>query len=117
MPELEQYLQQKVGSGQYANARDVLCAALPEKIAREVIDSIAGRTRTGAARLRSRVWAKNRSLPVDLDGGTDRRPVVNPPGGFGRQIDAAVAHRLAEVVVPVGAVQRVATGVEVHHIG
>src|SRR5689334_22983382 len=55
-------------------------------------------------------------LPVRGDGGADGRPVVHPFGGGGRQVDAAVAHRVAEVVVPVGAVDRVAR-VEVHGVG
>ena len=40
-PQLEQYVRQKVASGQYENASDVLSTALREKMARG-----AARTRT-----------------------------------------------------------------------
>src|SRR5215204_5246521 len=45
-----------------------------------------------------------------------RRPRVHPVGDVHRQIDAAVTHRRAKVVVPVGAMQRMAAVGEIHHI-
>src|SRR5687768_9300774 len=45
----------------------------------------------------------------------DARPAKQPPRVLGAQVDAAVAHGRAEVVVPVGAVQAIAL-IEVHHI-
>src|SRR6476620_8437214 len=44
-------------------------------------------------------------LVVDLDAGSDRRPAVEPLSEVHRQVDAAVTHDRAEIVVPVGAVQ------------
>src|SRR5215204_5882963 len=44
-----------------------------------------------------------------------RRPRVHPVGDVHRQIDAAVTHRRPEVVVPVGAMQRMAAVGEIHH--
>src|SRR5919112_4017462 len=44
------------------------------------------------------------------------RPAVEELGDRERQVDTAVAHALAEVVVPVGAVQRLRVEIDVHHI-
>src|SRR5690349_595649 len=53
----------------------------------------------------ARRWcACERGLPVDDDGCTNRGDVVQPGSQVDRNIDAAVAHHLAEVVVPVRAV-------------
>src|SRR5215213_4702294 len=43
-------------------------------------------------------------------------PAVEELSDGERQVDAAVAHALAEVVVPVGAVQGFGVEIDVHHI-
>ena len=45
-----------------------------------------------------------------------RRPVEQPLGIRGREVDTAVTHRRAEIVMPISAVQAV-IAVEVHDIG
>src|SRR5215213_534351 len=53
----------------------------------------------------------------DRDGGALWRPTEHPLGDVHRQIDAAVAHRRPEVVVPIGTVQGVTLVGEIHHVG
>src|SRR5215211_7485889 len=79
--------------------------------------SVARLKRSEVLRLRRtslRSWAH---LFDDRNGCSLRRPVVQEGRHVHRQVDAAVAHRGAEVAVPVGAVQRVAEVVEVHDVG
>ena len=52
---------------------------------------------------------------MDPHDGAQIRPTIEPLGYRSAQVDAAVAVRVAEVVVPVGAVQRLAGVVEVLH--
>src|SRR5215211_8238314 len=65
-----------------------------------------------ASRLRSLVFV---SLH-DQNRHPQRRPRVHPFRDVHWQVDAAVAHRHAEVLVPVGAVQGVAAIGEIHHV-
>ena len=53
---------------------------------------------------------------VNIDRRAHRGPIVEPLSLGCGQVDAAVAHRMAEVRVPVGAVEAVAP-VEVHRVG
>ena len=53
---------------------------------------------------------------MDIDQVAYVHKVVEPGGVFRAEVDAPMTHRVAEVVVPVGAVQTV-TLVEIHHIG
>ena len=47
--------------------------------------------------------------------GADRGPIEQPLRIGGEHVDAAVAHRLAEIVMPVGAVQPI-IALKIHHI-
>jgi hypothetical protein len=53
---------------------------------------------------------------VRNDWRSDLRPIVEPVRVVDREVHAAVAHRMTEVVVPVRAVDRVRAG-KVHHPG
>src|SRR5690606_35183115 len=53
-------------------------------------------------------------LDADVDGRADGRPVIQPERVGILQVNAAVAHRLAVILVPVGAVERVAL-IEILH--
>src|SRR4051794_39375788 len=51
------------------------------------------------------------------DRGSHICPAVHPGSNVHRQIDAAMAHRRSEVIVPIGAMQRVPLIVKVHDVG
>lgn len=55
-------------------------------------------------------------LIMDVYQGTNRSPVVKPGGVFSAQVDAAVTHGCAKIVVPVSAMQAIAL-IEIHDIG
>src|SRR5829696_8387352 len=57
------------------------------------------------------------SLRDDCDRRTFRRPRVQELCDVQRKVNAPVAHRLAEVFVPVGAVDSVPEIIEIHHPG
>lgn len=44
------------------------------------------------------------------------RPAIQEGGDIERQIDATVAHSLAEIVVPVGTVKRFGVEIEIHYV-
>jgi len=55
-------------------------------------------------------------LIMDVYKGANRSPVIKPGGVFGAQVDAAVTHGCAKVVMPVSAMQTIAL-IKIHDIG